>query len=119
MEKKKSKSLSNHKKPESKTTRSLNFKTKRSLNKKQEDMDPNLHFGKVQKGWVVYTRRLSGEKQKSNLKLKLKEQPTIYQRPQPGKQTLWTRRPWTRARMLVGMEEIWTKTKEKPKIMKA
>ena len=50
MEKKKSKPLSSYKKPEWKTTRCLNFKPKVVSVKKQEDMDPFLHSGEVQKG---------------------------------------------------------------------
>ena len=47
MEKKKSTQLRNHKKPESKTTRSTKFKPK------EEDMELNLHSEEMPKGKVV------------------------------------------------------------------
>ena len=49
MEKKKSNQLRKHKKPEWKTTRSLDFKSKEVRVREQRDMDPFLHFGGAQK----------------------------------------------------------------------
>ena len=49
MEKKKSTQLRNHKKPESKTTRSTKFKPK----EEKKDMELNLHSEEMPKGKVV------------------------------------------------------------------